>query len=98
MVTLPFTHRTFEPPKPVNNAYPMEIKAFGYQIYKRRLDLGKCQKDVTPMVSATTSMQTNREKSQSSPRLYLLPKIIKFLGFDPLKGNATSLRRENQTI
>jgi hypothetical protein len=32
------------------------------------------------------------------PRLYLLPKIIKPLGYDPLQSNASTLGEKNQTV
>ena len=49
------------------------------------------QKDVAALVNATTSTVTNWEKNRTSPRLYLLPKITEFLGYDPLQSNATTL-------
>src|SRR5882762_6941678 len=91
MVALPFTHLTLKTLKPRNSAYPEPLTTLGDHIRKRRLDLGMHQKDVAALVNATTSTVTNWEKNQTSPRLYLLPKIIKFLGYDPLQRNATSL-------
>ena len=49
------------------------------------------QKNVAALVNATTSTVTNWEKNRTSPRLYLLPKIIEFLGYDPSQSNATTL-------
>ena len=49
------------------------------------------QKDVAALVNATTSTVTNWEKSRTSPRLYLMPKVIEFLGHNPLQSNATTL-------
>lgn len=63
----------------------------GDHIRKRRLDLGLRQKDVAVIVNATTSTITNWEKNRNSPKLYLLPRIIKFLGYDPVDSNATCL-------
>jgi len=46
----------------------------------------------TPLlVNSTISTVTNWEKHRTSPRLYLVPKIIEFLGYDPLQSNATTL-------
>ena len=49
------------------------------------------QKDVAALVNTTTSTVTNWEKNRTTPRLYLLPKIYNFLGYNPLQGDATSL-------
>ena len=48
------------------------------------------QNDVPALVNATTSTVTNWEKNRSYPRLYLLPKTIKFLGYHPLQSNTTT--------
>ena len=63
----------------------------GGHIRKRRLDLGLLQRDVAALVNATTPTVTNWEKNRTDPRLYLLPEIIRFLGDDPVKGNASTL-------
>lgn len=42
------------------------------------------QKDVGALVNATISTVTNWEKNRTNPRLYLMPKIISFLGYDPI--------------
>ena len=66
-----------------NPAYPEQLLSLGDHIRKRRLDLGMHQKDVGAIVNATTSTVTNWEKGRTNPRLYLLPKIFEFLGYDP---------------
>ena len=90
-VALPCTHLTLKTLKPRDPAYPEDLTTLGDHIRKRRLDLGLLQKDVAVIVNATTSSVTNWEKNRTSPRLYLLPKIIGFLGYDPVRGNATTL-------
>jgi transcriptional regulator with XRE-family HTH domain len=91
MVALPFTHLTLKTPKPRNPAYPEHLRTLGDHIRNRRLDLGMHQRDVAVLVNATTSTVTNWEKNRTSPRLYLLPHIIKFLGYDPLQSNPSTL-------
>jgi len=91
MVALPCCYLTLKTGKPRNPAYPEDLKTLGDHIRKRRLDLGLHQKDVAAIVNATTSSVTNWEKNRTTPRLYLLPRIIKFLGCDPLQSNATTL-------
>ena len=91
MVALPFTHLILKTRKPRNPAYPEHLKTLGDHIRQRRLDLGMHQKDVAARVNATTSTVTNWEKGRSHPRLYLLPKVIEFLGYDPFAINATTI-------
>ena len=91
MVALPFTHLTLRARKPRNPAYPEHLVTLGDHIRKRRLDLGMHQKDVAVRVNATTSTVTNWEKGRTNPRIYLLPKVFKFLGYNPLDGNQVTL-------
>jgi transcriptional regulator with XRE-family HTH domain len=91
MVALPFCYLTLRVRKPRNPAYPEHLTTLGDHIRKRRLDLGLLQKDVAVIVNATTSSVTNWEKNRTRPRLYLLPNLIKFLGYDPVQSNATTL-------
>ena len=48
------------------------------------------QKDVAHIVNVTTSTVTNWEKNRTSPRLYLLPKVFRFFGYDPVPPIATT--------
>src|SRR5260221_9483126 len=80
MVALPCCYLTLKTRKPLNPSYPEHLTTLGDHIRKRRLDLGLHQKEVAVIVNATTSTVTNWEKNRTSPRLYLLHKIIKFLG------------------
>ena len=91
MVALPFTDQTLKTQKPRNPAYPEHLVTLGDHIRRRRLDLGLHQKDVARIVNATISSVTNWERNRTSPRLFLIPKIIKFLGYDPLQGDATNI-------
>lgn len=58
------------------------------------MDLGLQLKDVGRIVNATTSTVTNLEKSRTSPRRYLLPKIYGFLGYNPLVINSKSFGKQ----
>jgi transcriptional regulator with XRE-family HTH domain len=90
-VALPFCSITLTAKKPLNPAYPEHLKTLGDHIRQRRLDLGMHQKDVAALVNVTTSTVTNWERGRTSPRLCLLPKVFKFLGYNPLQDNATNL-------
>ena len=83
MVALPFAHLTLKTPKPRNPAYPEHINTLGDHIRAPRLDLGMHPKDVAALVNATTSTVTNWEKGRSNPRLYLVPWVSTFLGYNP---------------
>lgn len=83
MVALPCYYLTLRARKPRNPAYPEHLSTLGDHIRKRRLDLGLHQKDVAALVNATTSTVTNWEKNRTTPRLYFIPGIIAFLGYDP---------------
>lgn len=91
MVALPCTHLTLRAQKPCNPAYPEHLKTLGDYIRKRRLDLGLHQKDVAALVNATNSTVTNWEKNRTRPTLEFLPRIIEFLGYDPISLPGSSL-------
>ena len=77
--------------KSQNQAYPKSLETIGDHLRKKRLDLKLFQKDVAKAIGVDTLTVCNWEKNRTTPKLYLLPKIIKFLGYDPLQGNATGL-------
>ena len=49
------------------------------------------QKDVARLVNATTSSVTNWEKNRTQPTPEFLPRIIEFLGYDPISLPGSSL-------
>jgi|HubBroStandDraft_6_1064221.scaffolds.fasta_scaffold175191_1 transcriptional regulator with XRE-family HTH domain len=49
----------------------------------RRLDLGLHQKDVAAQIICTVDTITNWELNRCQPELPYIPRIIKFLGYDP---------------
>jgi transcriptional regulator with XRE-family HTH domain len=91
MVALHFCDVTLTTKKLPNPAYPKQLITLGDHIRKRRLDLGMHQKDVAARVNATTSTVTNWEKGRTSPRLYFLPRVFKFLGYIPDTNTDTSM-------
>jgi transcriptional regulator with XRE-family HTH domain len=56
----------------------------GDHIRKRRLDLGRFQKDVGRLFGVDTTTVTNWEKNRTKPTLRLMPAVIRFLGYSPL--------------
>jgi len=69
----------------------------GDHIGKRGLDLGMHQKDVAALVSGTTSTFTNWEKNRCSPALRFRPKIILFLGYEPISRTPSGLGERIRT-
>jgi transcriptional regulator with XRE-family HTH domain len=68
---------------PKNKAYPVSLTTLGDHIRKRRLDLKLLQKEVSATLGVDSITVNNWERNRCQPRLYLFPKIIQFLGYDP---------------
>jgi len=82
-VALPFCHLAFQTQKPLSGAYPKELRTWGDQLRKRRLDLALTQKDVAQRLGTNEASVWNWEKNRSSPALRFIPRIIAFLGYAP---------------
>ena len=91
---LPFCYVTLKAQKPGNPAYPEGLKTLGDHIRKRRLDLGVHQKDGAALVNASTSTVPDWEKNRVDPTLRYRPKIISFLGYNPLPGTPPNFGQE----
>ena len=61
-----------------------EPVTLGDHLRRRRLELGLYQKDVAIQIGVTTSTIWNWENGWSSIALGYMPKIINFLGYNPL--------------
>ena len=59
------------------------MNTLGDHIRAARLDRGLFQKDVAQMVGVSTDTVTTWEKNRSNPDLWALPRVLKFLGYDP---------------
>ena len=68
---------------PPSKAYPVSLTTLGDHIRKRRLDLKLLQKDVARALGVDTTTINNWERNRCQPRLYLFPKIARFLGYSP---------------
>jgi transcriptional regulator with XRE-family HTH domain len=80
---LPFCHATLKAQKPLPPAYPNSLKTLGDHLRKRRLDLSLRQKDVSEKLGVAEATVWYWEKNLTSPSLRYIPKIIKFLGYEP---------------
>ena len=83
MDALPFCHLALTAAKPRNLAYPAFLTTLGDRMRARRLDLGLHQKEVAAQIICTVDTITNWELNRCQPELSYIPRIIKFLGYDP---------------
>jgi len=88
---LHFYDVTLTAKKSQNQAYPKSLETIGDHLRKKRLDLKLFQKDVAKAIGVDTLTVCNWENNLTSPRIYLLPKVYSFLGYNPLQSNANSL-------
>jgi transcriptional regulator with XRE-family HTH domain len=70
--------------KPKSSKYPKELKTLGDHIRKKRLDMGLLQAQVAMRIGVTASTIFNWESGKISSQIHYMPKIIDFLGYNPL--------------
>jgi transcriptional regulator with XRE-family HTH domain len=76
--------------------YPATPRTLGEEIRKRRLYLNLRQVDVAELIGCDEMTVVNWEKGYASPRIYHMPKVVEFLGFNPLpKSDKLSQRLVN---
>jgi len=78
-------HFVLKDQKPLIKAYPISLATIGDHIKKRRLDLNLFQKDVAKLIGVKEESIYNWENNRSNPKIYLLPKIIEYLGYIPFE-------------
>jgi len=77
---LPFCHVTLRGQKPLPKGYPRALCTIGDHLRKRRLDLGLLQREVAERLGVNEATVTNWELNRTSPALWFLPAIVRFLG------------------
>jgi ribosome-binding protein aMBF1 (putative translation factor) len=85
--------------KPVDRAYPTELRSIGDHVRKRRLDRGLLQREVALRIGVDKTTVHNWEVGIATPNLRVIPGVIRFLGFSPLRvgkdlGERLRLARE----
>lgn len=75
------------------SGYPSVLNNLGDHLRKRRLDLGRHQSDVAHELGVHEATVANWELGHTEPAICHLPKIIAFLGYDPLPAPASSAER-----
>jgi len=66
----------------------------GDHIKRRRLELGLFQRQVAERLGVDECTVTNWEKHRTEPQLYLIPRIIEFLGYYPEPTDPKTLGEE----
>jgi len=72
-------------------AYPQKPASIGEHIKKKRMDLKLFQSDVAKIFDVSTDCVTYWENNRSSPQIIFYPKIIEFLGYNPLNFDETNI-------
>ena len=80
-VALPFCQITLTAQKPLK--IPKNLKTLGDHIRKHRIEIGLFQKDVACILGVDECSIYHWENNRCEPQLRYLPRIIKFLGYEP---------------
>ena len=70
-------------PMPKHPKYPEELVDISDHLRKRRLDLKLSQRAVAEIFSVSEDTITYWENERSMPQISFMPKIIRFLGYNP---------------
>ena len=71
--------------KPERRPYPKTLETWGDHIRQRRLDQGLLQREAAEQLGCCAAALHNWERNRTQPKVYLLPRIIDFLGYVPSK-------------
>lgn len=80
---MPFCQKQESIAKPISG-YPQSPRHIGEHLRKRRIDLGLRQEDVAREIRVSPFTIINWELGETRPRVDFGPRIIEFLGYDPL--------------
>jgi transcriptional regulator with XRE-family HTH domain len=80
--------------RPVNPAYPVELKTLGDHLRKTRLDRGLLQRDVASLLQVDKDTVTAWEMNQHQPTAKFSKSIISFLGYAPFNFEGRSLGKQ----
>jgi transcriptional regulator with XRE-family HTH domain len=93
---LPFYRWSLTTAKPISG-YPDTLEHVGHHLLKRRLDLGLQQKGAAKILGTGASNLRNWETGRHGIQNWHYPKVIRFLGYNPLPAATTrgeAIRRE----
>ncbi|MBN1825982.1 MAG: transcriptional regulator [Candidatus Eisenbacteria bacterium] len=80
---MPFTGLRLRASKPLDPAYPRELKTLGSHLRKRRLDLGLLQREVAEQIGVSKDTYRLWESNATHPLPRQWPGIISFLDYQP---------------
>ncbi len=86
---LPFCHLRLSVIKPTPYGFRGQPKTLGDHIRKCRLELGLPQRDVARNFAVTVATLRNWERNRTRPIARYLPRVIRFLGYDPRSAPKT---------
>jgi len=78
---LPFVQVIVKAQKP--SLYPRHPTTLGQHLKKRRIELGLLQKEVAGRLGLDECTIGNWEKDRTYPAVRYLPRLIRYLGYDP---------------
>ena len=81
---------TFAKPK---RHYPLDIITLGDHLLKRRLDLGQTRKYAASLIGVDPGSLKNWETGRTRPVIGFYPRLISFLGYNPLPEVASRGQR-----
>lgn len=70
---------------------PENPATIGEHIRKKRMELKLLQSDVAKIFDVSTDCVTYWENNRSAPKIIYYPRIIEFLGYEPLSFDETTL-------
>ncbi|MBI2998952.1 MAG: helix-turn-helix transcriptional regulator [Deltaproteobacteria bacterium] len=86
---MPFCHTRLRGRKQRNSKYPWKLDKLGDHIRKKRLELGLLQKDLAGKIGVDQGTACRWETNETSPPIRFIPKIVDFLGYNPLPAPKT---------
>ena len=84
-----FCHLKRKTQKPLSVAYPKTLTTIGDHLRKRRLNLGLFQRQVGELLGVDETTINNWEIHGTQPGIRFIPRIIVFLGYNPLPAVRT---------
>jgi DNA-binding XRE family transcriptional regulator len=90
-VALPFMHVPKTVPILPKIIVLDEYSSIGLHIRKHRIESGLLQREVADMIGVSEDSITNWENGRMEPQIQFGPKIIKFLGYVPIKEEKETL-------
>lgn len=88
---MPFCQITLKSAKPLKDRYNkslyrLKLKTIGNELKKKRLQLGISQMALAQELNVRVETIQNWEHSRSIPPVKYLPRLIDFLGYDPIEA------------